>query len=73
LDPKIEDESGEIRVQNTQFQTYTEASRSGTDQLSKYQEVSPWYCRENAANPGNHSLDFDTWRRLVFQKILLPI
>jgi len=48
LDPEIEDESEEKRIQFTQNQRYLEGLRSWTKSRSKTRDLSPWYCHRSA-------------------------
>jgi len=45
LDPEIENESEEKRIQLTQNQKHLEGPRSWTKPRSKTRDLSPWYCR----------------------------
>jgi len=47
LNPEIEDESEEIRVQIIQIQNHLEAPRSWTNHWSKIRDLDPWYCHSS--------------------------
>jgi len=80
LDPELMDESGEIRVQNIQFQTYAEAPRSKMNHLTKRSGplalIKPWkcgYCRVPVARPVPEALIFDAWLLLDDSQLSMPI